>query len=113
MGSGAGGGAGAGESGGVAYLPGKGGVTKPTVIHREDPEFSEEARKAHFPGEVIVAIEVDAAGKVIHPRVVKSLGMGLDEKALEAAAKWTFHPGKLNGKPVTTRATISMTFHLL
>jgi TonB family protein len=113
VGSGSGGGAGPGDGGGIAYIPGKGGVTKPTVIHQEDPEFSDEARKAHFQGEVIVAIEVDATGRVIHPRLVKSIGMGLDEKALEAALKWTFHPGTLNGKPVTTRATISMTFHLL
>jgi len=113
VGSGSGGGAGPGDSGGIAYIPGKGGVTKPTVIHQEDPEFSDEARKAHFQGEVIVAIEVDATGRVINPRIVKSLGLGLDEKALQAALKWTFHPGTLNGKPVTTRATISMTFHLL
>ena len=113
VGSGSGGGAGPGDGGGIAYLPGKGGVTKPTVIHQEDPEFSDEARKAHFQGEVVVAIEVDPTGRVINPHVVKSLGLGLDEKALEAALKWTFHPGTLNGKPVTTRATISMTFHLL
>jgi TonB family protein len=113
VGSGSGGGAGPGDGGGIAYNPGKGGVTKPIVIHQEDPEFSDEARKAHFQGEVIVAIEVDATGRVINPRIVKSLGLGLDEKALQAALKWTFHPGTLNGKPVTTRATISMTFHLL
>jgi periplasmic protein TonB len=113
VGSGSGGGAGPGDGGGIAFLPGKGGVTKATVIHQEDPEFSDEARKAHFQGEVIVAIIVDANGRVVQPRVVKSIGMGLDEKAIEAALKWTFHPGTLNGKPVPTRATISMTFHLL
>jgi periplasmic protein TonB len=113
VGSGSGGGAGPGDGGGIAYLPGKGGVTKATVIHQEAPEFSDEARKAHFQGEVIVAIIVDANGRVVQPRIVKSIGMGLDEKALEAALKWTFHPGTLNGKPVATRATISMTFHLL
>ena len=83
------------------------------MIHQEDPEFSDEARKAHFQGEVVVAIVVDANGRVVQPRIVKSLGLGLDEKALEAALKWTFHPGTLNGKPVPTRATISMVFHLL
>ncbi len=113
VGSGTGGGAGPGDGGGIVYTPGKGGATKATVIHQEDPEFSDEARKARFSGEVIVAIEVDPTGKVINPRLVKSIGMGLDEKALQAALKWTFHPGTLNGKPVTTRATISMTFHLL
>ncbi len=113
VGSGTGGGAGPGDGGGIVYSPGRGGATKPTVIHQEDPEFSEEARKAHLQGEVIVAIEVDATGKVIHPHVVKGVGLGLDEKALEAASKWTFRPGTFNGKPVTTRATISMSFHLL
>ncbi|MGA7234697.1 MAG: energy transducer TonB, partial [Bryobacteraceae bacterium] len=113
VGSGSGGGAGPGDGGGIAYIPGKGGVTKPTVMHQEDPEFSDEARKAHFQGEVVVAIIVDANGRVVQPHLVKSLGMGLDEKAIEAALKWTFHPGTLNGKPVPTRATISMTFHLL
>lgn len=113
VGSGSGGGAGAGDGGGIAYLPGRGGVTKPEVIRQVDPEFSDEARKAHFQGEVIVAIEVDPSGHVIHPRVVKSVGLGLDERAIEAAIQWTFRPGTLNGKPVTTRATISMIFHLL
>ncbi len=113
VGSGSGGGAGPGDGGGISYIPGRSGVTYPSVIHQEDPEFSDEARKAHFQGEVIVAIEVDATGKVIHPRIVKGVGMGLDEKALEAAVKWTFRPGTLNGKPVVTRATISMSFHLL
>ncbi len=113
VGGGTGGGAGSGDGGGIAYSPGKGGVTYPTVIHQEEPEFSEEARKAHLQAEVIVAIEVDPTGHVIHPRIVKSAGLGLDEKAIEAAVKWLFRPGTLNGKPVTTRATISMKFYLL
>lgn len=114
VGSGTGGGAGLGANGGIVYLPGaKSGVTKPIVIHQEDPEFSDEARKAHFQGEVIVMIEVDPTGHVVNPRIVKSAGLGLDEKSIEAALKWTFKPGTLNGKPVTTRATISMSFHLL
>ncbi len=83
------------------------------MIHQEEPEYSDEARKAHFSGQVVVYIEVDATGKVINPRVVKSVGLGLDEKAIEAVLKWTFHPGTLNGKPVTTNAAIYMTFHLL
>ncbi len=114
VGLGTGGGAGPGANGGIVYFPGaKSGVTKPIVIHQEDPEFSDEARKAHFQGEVIVMIDVDPTGHVVNPRIVKSAGLGLDEKSIEAALKWTFKPGTLNGKPVTTRATISMSFHLL
>ncbi len=45
--------------------------------------------------------------------MARSAGLGLDEKAIEAALKYTFHPGTLNGKPVATRAAIYMTFHLL
>jgi len=62
---------------------------------------------------VVVYIEVDATGKVINPHIVKSVGMGLDEKAIESVMKWTFRPGTLNGKPVTTTAAIYMSFHLL
>jgi periplasmic protein TonB len=112
VGSGTGGGAGPGNGFGV-YTPGRGGVTVPTVIHKEDPEYSDEARKARFSGQVVVYIEVDPAGKVIHPHIMKSVGLGLDEKAIESVLKWTFHPGTLNGKPVTTSAAIYMTFHLL
>jgi len=112
VGSGTGGGAGPGDGFGV-YIPGRGGVTPPRVIHQEDPEYSDEARKAHFSGQVVVYIEVDPTGKVIHPRIMRSVGLGLDEKALDAVVKWTFHPGTLNGKPVTTSAAIYMTFHLL
>ncbi len=112
VGPGAGGGAGPGEGFGV-YTPGRGGVTNPRVIHQEDPEYSDEARKARFSGQVVVYIEVDPTGKVIHPRVVKSVGLGLDEKAIESVLKWTFHPGTLNGKPVTTSAVVYMSFHLL
>jgi TonB family protein len=113
VGSGNGGGAGQGSGGGFAYTPGRGGVTFPRVIHQEDPEYSDDARKAHFSGQVVVYIEVDASGKVINPHIVRSVGLGLDEKALESVLKWTFHPGTLNGKPVTTSAAIYMTFHLL
>ncbi|HEX3876209.1 MAG TPA: energy transducer TonB [Bryobacteraceae bacterium] len=113
VGSGTGGGAGPGDGGGIVYNPGKGGVTQPQLIHQEEPEFSDEARKARFQGVVVVAIEVDEHGRVVHPHVVHSAGLGLDEKAIEAALKWTFLPGTLNGKPVVTRASITMSFHLL
>ena len=112
VGSGNGGGAGPGDGFGI-YTPGRGGVTYPSIIHQEEPEYSDEARKARFSGQVVVYIEVDPTGKVVNPRIAKGVGLGLDEKALETALRWTFHPGTLNGKPVTTSAVIYMTFHLL
>ena len=58
-------------------------------------------------------IEVDTSGKATNIRVLRSLGLGLDEKAIEAVKKWTFIPGKKNGVPVTVQATVEVNFRLL
>jgi protein TonB len=123
MGSGSGGGLGAGKGGGLG--PGEGGglgggvyrvgggVSQPTVILKVDPEYSEEARKAKYSGTVMLAVIVDAEGHARDIHVVKSLGMGLDEKAIEAVEKWKFKPGMRGGQPVNVRATIEVNFRLL
>jgi TonB family protein len=115
VGSGKGGGFGPGEGGGVGggvYKVG-GGVTAPVVIFKKDPEYSEEARKAKYQGTVLLAIEVSPDGKATNVRVVRSLGLGLDEKAMEAVKAWKFKPGYRNGQPVTVAATIEVNFRLL
>ena len=58
-----------------------------------EPEYSEEARKAKYQGTVLLYIEVDTDGRATNIRVVRSLGLGLDEKAIEAVKKWKFKPG--------------------
>jgi TonB family protein len=78
-----------------------------------EPEFSEEARKAKYQGVVVLSIEVDAGGNVRNVRVQRALGLGLDEKAIEAVSRWRFRPGLFDGKPVTTEATVQVTFQLL
>jgi protein TonB len=89
------------------------GVSAPVPIHTVEPEYSESARKAHISGSVLVYAEIDPQGHPRNLRVVQSLGMGLDEKALEAVAKWLFKPGMKNGKPATVRATFEVNFRLL
>ena len=106
LGSGKGGGFGPGEGGGVGggvYRVG-GGVSQPTVIFKVDPEYSEEARKAKYSGTVMLAVIVDTEGHARDIHVVKSLGMGLDEKAIEAVEKWKFKPGMKGGQPVNVTA---------
>ena len=76
------------------------GVSQPVPIFRPDPDYSEQARKAKYQGTVILAIIVDENGEPTHIRVVKPLGMGLDEKAIEAVEKWRFRPGMKDGNPV-------------
>lgn len=89
------------------------GASPPRLVYKIEPEFSEEARKAKYQGTVILAIEVDASGHPRAFRVVRGLGLGLDEKAIEAVAQWRFQPGYFEGKPVVTGATIYVSFHLL
>jgi|SoiMethySBSTD1v2_1073268.scaffolds.fasta_scaffold687385_1 protein TonB len=115
VGSGKGGGFGPGEGGGVGggvFRVG-GGVTAPSLLHKIEPEYSEEARKAKYQGTVLLYIEVDGNGKATNIKVARSLGLGLDEKAIEAVKQWKFKPGYKDGKPVTVAATIEVNFRLL
>jgi len=115
IGSGSGGGLGPGEGGGVGggvYRVG-GGVTAPTLLQKIEPEYSEEARKAKYQGTVTLYIQVDAQGHAINMRVIHSLGLGLDEKAMEAVKKWKFKPGTKDGRAVIVEAMIEVNFRLL
>ena len=115
VGSGRGNGYGPGEGGGAgggAFRVG-GGVSQPSVLFKVDPEYSEEARKAKYSGTVLLRLIVDPDGKARDIKVVRSLGLGLDEKAMEAVAKWKFKPGMKNGSAVPVIATIEVNFRLL
>jgi len=115
VGSGNGPGLGPGEGGGFGGGVFKvgGGVSAPTLLQKFEPEYSEEARKAKYQGTVVLYIEVDPLGKATNIKVQRSLGLGLDEKAIEAVRKWRFSPGKKDGKAVTVAATIEVNFRLL
>lgn len=112
-GPGVGPGSGGGMGGGVFRVGG--GVSAPQLIHRINPEYSEEARKAKHQGTVELYIEVDSMGRVIVERIKirRSLGLGLDEKAIEAVKQWKFKPGMKDGKPVAVAALVTVHFRLL
>ena len=101
-----------GGFGGGAYRIG-GGVSAPTVLYKVEPEYSEEARKAKFQGTVVIFIVVDERGSPRDLKVIRPLGLGLDQKALEAVQQWKFSPGKKDGRPVAVQATIEVNFRLL
>jgi protein TonB len=88
-------------------------VTQPVLLFRKDPEYSEEARKAKFQGTVELGIVVNAAGQVTNVRVLRSVGLGLDERAIDAVRQWKFRAGTMDGKPVSTRAVVEVNFRLL
>lgn len=115
VGSGKGPGFGPGEGGGIGggiYRIG-GGVTAPTLVFKVEPEYSEEARKAKYQGTVVLYVVVDEKGMPKDIKVVRALGLGLDEKAVQAVEKWRFRPGYLNGKAVAVAATVEVNFRLL
>jgi TonB family protein len=89
------------------------GVSKPELAHKVEPEYSEQARKAHLEGVVAVYIVVDQNGNVINTRVTKSLGLGLDENAIAALRQWKFKPGYKDGKPVAVAVTVEVKFDLV
>jgi periplasmic protein TonB len=90
-----------------------GGVRAPQVLFQPEPEFSEEARRAKFSGNVEVYLWVDEHGNPSHVRVVRGIGMGLDEKAVEAVRQYRFKPAMENGKPVTVEMYIDVVFQIL
>ena len=116
IGTGDGGGVGSGHGGpgvgpGVFHL-GENGVTAPRIIFQPEPEFSEEARKAKYQGVVGLNVVVGPDGRIHNAQVVHSLGMGLDEKAIEGVKLWKFDPAKKDGRPVAVAVYIEVDFHL-
>lgn len=122
IGSGGGGGVGSGE--GPGYGPGSGGgtgggvfhvgggVSAPKKIYDPDPEYSEEARKAKYQGTCVLYVVVGPDGKPRDIRVQRTLGLGLDEKAIEAVKTWRFEPATKDGKPVSVAINIEVDFRL-
>ena len=115
VGSGSGAGFGPGSGGGFGggvYRIG-GGVSSPIPIFKPEPEYSEEARKAKWQGTVTLSVVIDEHGLPLNIKIVRSLGLGLDQKAIEAVEKWRFKPALKDGKPVPVSANIEVNFRLL
>ena len=122
IGSGSGGGVGSGK--GPGFGPGEGGgtgggifhvgggVSPPRQIYAPEPEFSEEARKAKYQGVCTLGLIVGTDGRPSNIRVLASLGMGLDEKAIEAVKNWKFEPAMKDGHPVRVEIAVEVDFHL-
>lgn len=122
IGSGNGGGVGSGEGPGVG--PGRGGgigggvfrvgggVSAPRAVFTPDPEYSEEARKAKYQGTCVLWLIVGPDGRPRDIKVARTLGLGLDEKAIEAVKQWKFEPALKDGKPVAVQINVEVSFRL-
>src|SRR5437016_10440201 len=116
IGSGSGGGLGPGEGGGTGggvFRAGLNGVGSPMCFYQPPPEYSDEARKVKYQGAVVVEGIIGLDGKISNIRVVKGVGMGLDENAVAAVKTWRCKPAAgPSGKPVATIVPIEVTFRL-
>jgi protein TonB len=109
-GSGIGPGSGGNMGGGIKRIGG--GVSAPVVLFAPEPQFSEEARKAKVSGNVLVYLQVDSTGKPTHVRVLRGIGLGLDEKAKEAVLQYKFKPAMEDGKPVAVEMNVEVNFQI-
>jgi TonB family protein len=98
---------------GVTPLRVGAGVTAPSLAYKVEPEYSEEARWSRVEGTVVVKTTIGVDGTAQNMEVIRSLGLGLDEKALQAISQWKFKPGTKDGEAVPVMATIEVNFRLL
>jgi TonB family protein len=89
-----------------------GGVSPPRPTYHPNPEFSEQARAAHYQGVCTLKLIVEKDGTPSHIKVTSPLGMGLDEKAIEAVSKWRFEPGMKDGEAVGVEIAVMVDFTL-
>jgi TonB family protein len=87
-------------------------VAPPQLLHRTEPEFSDEALRLNRQGTVVLSVDIDPDGIPTTANVLKGLGSGLDEKAIECVRRWKFQPGTRDGKPVMMRVTLEVNFRL-
>jgi periplasmic protein TonB len=100
-------------TGGGTPTAGTGGYGSPACLYCPSPAFSDEAVKAKYQGVVELLALITADGHATDIKVAKGLGLGLDEKAVEAVRNWRFKPALgPDGKPASVRQLIEVTFHL-
>ena len=88
------------------------GNSEVRAIYTPQPDYTDEARRARREGTCVVDFIVGLDGKPRNIVVTKKLGMGLDEKAIEAVSKWKFEPARTNGRPALTHMSLSLQFKL-
>ena len=96
-----------------AYMAGIGGIGFPGCVDCPDPCYSDQARSAKISGVVVLNLIVTAEGHAANIQVQRSLGYGLDEKAIKAVGNWRFKPAVgLEGTSVPVWTDIEVNFRI-
>ncbi len=90
-----------------------GDVSQPKLIWKVEPEYTEEARAAKLQGTVQMNVVIGTDGAASQFQIHQGLGLGLDQKAIDAVRQWQFQPATKEGAPVPVIATIQVNFRLL
>ncbi len=89
------------------------GVRAAELVDRTEPDYTDEARIARQEGTVLLDVEIDSEGRARNFRVVRQLGLGLDEMAIAAVEQWKFRPARSRGRRVSSRARLEISFRLM
>jgi TonB family protein len=89
------------------------GVAAPVVVSRVEPKYTDEAKRAKWEGTVVIRGVIDQSGRACGKwTLLRSLGLGLDQRAVDAISQWVFKPGLQNGGPAPVTVTMEVNFHL-
>ena len=114
MGEGNGAGIGPGSGGGTGggpYRPGS-GIEPPSLLREVKPSYTDDARRQGVEGDVVLEIVVRRDGTVGDVKILRRLGAGLDQKAVEAVRQWRFSPARRMGAPVDVIVEVAVEFKL-
>jgi TonB family protein len=87
-------------------------ATPPKAISSPEPDYSSEAKRFNVQGTMVLGVVIDKEGRLTQPRIIRPIGLGLDEKAIAGTRKWKFKPATLNGQPVAVEMAIEISFNL-
>jgi TonB family protein len=89
-----------------------GSITPPRPVYSPEPQYTEQARKSNLQGTCTLGLIVEKDGYPCNIRVLKGIGMGLDENAIETVKTWKFEPAIKDGQPVRVEIAVEVSFHL-
>jgi TonB family protein len=100
-----------GGTGGGPFRPGS-GIEPPRLLREVRADYTDDARRRAIEGEVVLEIIVRHDGSVGDVKIVKRLGAGLDERAVQAVRQWRFAPARRLGSPVDVIVEVAVEFKL-
>lgn len=102
-----------GEANEQVYRVKQGEISAPRCVACPDPKYIQAARQAKLEGTVVLAALLNKEGRIQSIHIVKPIGLGLDDAAVETVRQWQLEPARRSGEPVFAIITVEVTFRLL